>query len=440
MSLELWKSIFDEASFVQTFAYAMPDNNEMPGDGVITGYGAVSGRLVYTAVQTGDGLGRIQAEKIAKIVQMATKRGAPFLFFMNTQGIRLDEGFDALSGYGTILQAISMANSEIPTVCCIEGNCFGTASVLASMFDFVIMPEDGSYASVQTSMDKTAYEGIASSQACSRKGFATLRCAKEQLSDLIAKLIHYLPDNASSGTDNYDGTTDDVNRCCSYCESLRYDDVYDVRDVIKEIADNQLFLEVWNDYAPSVVTAFARFGGHVACIIANQPTEAGGMMNDASCKKASMIIDYCDRFSIPLITLVNTSGLSEDISEEQLNLSSSAALLATAYVHAEMPKLSMIIGKSYGNSCLLMNSRALGADYVYAWNHASICVGKPEVNALLYFTEDISNAADPVLRRNQAIETYRNQYCVPAQKGYIDDIIAAGETRARIINFIQMMA
>lgn len=443
MAQNMWQSIFDQDSFVQTFAYAMPETNSIPGDGVITGYGVVSDRLFFTAIQTGDGMGQIQATKIAKIIQLAIKQGAPFIFFMNSQGLRLEENFDALSGYGEILQAISLANSEIPTICVIEGNCIGTAATIASMFDFVIMIEGAGYASVRTGMTQLEYETNCNANACSANGFATIVCKKEDFPKCMEQLINYLPDNASTGTDDYDGCADDPNRYCSYCDSLQTEDCYDVRNVLREISDDQLFFEVWKDYAPSVVTAFARFGGKVTGIVANNTSVENGVIEDAVCKKISVMIDYCDRFSIPLVTLTNTIGLTNDDPADLTNLSASTALLATSYIHADIPKLNIIIGKAYGNSSLLINSHRTGADYVYAWKQASICIGKPEGMALLYYRDQISNAQDPVEARQQAIVAYKEQHCSPvfaAQKAYIDDVISAGETRARIINFIQMMA
>lgn len=443
MVQDRWKSIFEPDTFVQTFAYVAKDDCDTPGDGVLTGYGAAFGRLIFAAIQSGDGLGKVQADKITKTIQLATKRGAPFFFFMNTKGLRLDEGLDAFAGYGTILQAISQANNEIPTVCVIEGDCLGIAAVIASLCDFVIMMNGVSHVSLRTALDDQAYANAGISGACGKNGFASIICDEGDYVQRLHQLIDYLPDSTYSGTDNYDGCTDDVNRFCSFCDSLNAEAQYDIRNVISEIADDHSFVELSNNFAPAVVTAFARFGGTVMGIIANQSMVNDGVINDSVCRKMASMIHYCDRFSIPLLTLTNTVGLSDDFDEEKVDFASVAAFLASSFIQTEIPKLNIIVGKAYGSGGLLMNSRQTGADYVYAWNCARISVGKPETMALIYCKETITNASNPVQAREDALKQYKEQYCKPevaAQKGYIDDIMIPGETRARIINFIQMMA
>lgn len=440
-----WKSIFDEDTFVQTFAYSMPDKGACAGDGVMTGYGAAFGRLAFAAVQSSEAsgsVGSVHASKITKTIEMATKHGAPFLLFMQSSGGRLDEGFDVLAGYGTMMQALSNANEEIPTVCIIQGDCFGASATLASMFDFVIMIENQSCASVVTAVAEDNREAATGTVACSRNGFASFVCTEDDLCDVLRHLFDFLPDNRTSGTEDYDGSTDDWNRPCSYCASLLPDTPHDVRDVIRELADHGDFLEILPDFAMAAVTGFARFGGRVVGVIGNQSTVNAGTISEVVCRKMVMMIDYCDRFNIPLLTLTNCNGILNNLSDEQNGLSAATGSLASAFVRANVPKLNLIIGNAFGNGAILMNSREVGADYVFAWEQARISVTNPEVAALMVYRDEIAGKTDAITGRTEAINKYIEHHCLPiyaAKKGYIDDIIPAVQTRARIISIFQMM-
>lgn len=440
-----WKSIFDEDTFVQTFAYSMPGDGVCAGDGVLTGYGAAFGRLAFAAVQSSEAIGSIgavHASKIAKTIEMATKHGAPFLLFMQTSGGRMDEGLDVLAGYGAMMQALSNANDEIPTICVIRGDCFGASATIASMFDFVIMIKNQSHASAVTAVTEENREAATGTDTCSANGFASFVCSEDDLCDVVRHLFDFLPDNSTSGTEDYDGSTDDWNRPCSYCASILPDTSYDVRDVICELADYGDFLEIWSDFATAAVTGFARFGGRVIGVISNQSTVNEGKINEAVCRKIVMMIDYCDRFNIPLLTLTNCNGILNNLSDEQNGLSAATGLLASAFIRARVPKLNLIIGNAFGNGAILMNSREVGADYVFAWEQARISVTNPEVAALMVYRDEIAGGTDASKARLEAINKYKELYCLPiyaAQKGYIDDIIPAVQTRARIISVFQMM-
>ncbi len=443
MEMNRWKSIFDGDTFVQTLAYAMPEDGTCPGDGFMTGYGSVSGRLVFAGVQDvsylGGALGSISTSKIARTIEMAHKHGAPFILFMKASGTRLSEGLTALSGYGEMLRALNDANGDIPTICVIEGNCFGLCATIAGLFDFVIMTEGDSFASVLTK------EGPVSANAalrCGEEGFATFLCKQDEIADTILHFLDFLPDSVQSGTENYDGSQDEFNRPSSICDQLQGETLYDVRTILTELADGRDWIELWAHYAPELVTGFSRFGGRVVGIIANQRASGDGMLTIKACKKATAMIDFCDAFSIPLLTLTDCPGFSDEDSNTQGDLIQASSMLAQAFASSNVPKLNVIIGRAYATALMLMNSKQIGADYVYAWDTAGISMTTPEISALLTEHEIIQTADSPASKRAEVIETYRKNACSPvlaAQYGFVDDIIPAAQTRARIISFYQMI-
>lgn len=443
MEMNRWKSIFDADTFVQTMAYAMPDDGTCPGDGFMTGYGSVSGRLVFAGVQDVSYLdgafGCVSTAKISQTIKMAHKHGAPFILFMNASGARLSEGLNVLSGYGDMLRALNDASGEIPTICVIEGNCFGICATIAGLFDFVIMAEDSSFASVLSKEGPVSANGASK---CGEEGFATFVCKQEEIADTILHFIDFLPDSAVSGTENYDGSQDDFNRPSIVCDQLKGNTDYDVRNMILEVADCNDWIELWANYAPELVVGFARFGGTVVGILANQTSVQNGALTIKACKKATSLIDFCDRFAIPLLTLTDCPGFSDEDKDTQGDLIQASSMLAQAFSSAKVPKLNIIVGRAYGSTLLLMNSKQLGADYVYAWDSAEISMITPAIGALMTYRKDIQTAASPVSKRLDAIDAYSKDQCNPvlaARQGFVDDIIPAVQTRARIISFYQMI-
>lgn len=443
MEMNRWKSIFDTDTFVQTLAYAMPEDSACPGDGYTTGYGAVSGRLVFAGVQDisylGGALGHISTSKIARTIEMARKHGAPFILFAEASGTRLSEGLTALSGYGEVLQALTRATGEIPTICVIDGNCFGLCATIAGLFDFVIMTEECGYASV---LSKEGPNASNAAIQCGKDGFATFVCKQDEVAGTILHFLDFLPDSAQSGTDNYDGSQDDFNRPSLVCDRLQGDIAYDVRDVLTDLADNGDWIELWKDYAPELVVSFARFGGKVVGVLANQSCKGNGALTIKACKKATTMIDFCEAFSIPLLTLTDCPGFSDENKNTQSDLTQASAMLAQAFAGSSVPKLNVIIGRAYAGALMLMNSKQMGADYVYAWETAGISMVTPEIAALISERDTIQTSSAPAEKRAELIELYRKNECSPilaAQKGFVDDIIPAVQTRARIINFYQMI-
>ncbi len=453
MNHNIINKLFDADTFAQLNAYVISPcagENGVAGDGVITGYGAISERAAFAAVQDKSilkgSVGIAHARKISSCIDMAVKAGAPFILVINSAGARIGEGLDVLSGYGQIMKSLSAALGIIPVFAVINGQCTGAASVIASMADFVLMPRNGSYLAFSASDTLKSVSG----KDCNKVGSAEARFAAGAVScleentdaclDKVRALISLLPDNSAASAPETE-TEDDSSRAIDASGFGTFDE-YDVKALISQIADCGNWIELYAAHAKSVVTGLAQFGGRTACIIANQPSERQGELDGAACEKTARVLAFCDRFSIPVITLTNTCGFAVSPEEEQKDLSSAAALLITSFANSEIPKINIITGKAYGSAYTAMNGRQTGADIVYAWNKADISVITPEAGALLLYDAEIKSAADPIQARAEAIQKYRGEYASPlhaAAKGLVDDIIVPAETRARIISALYLL-
>lgn len=452
MNNDILNGFFDADTFVQTNSYILSpsaDPGSPAGDGVTTGYGSVAGRAVFAAFQDESVLkgsvGTAHAHKIAACIDMAVKAGVPFVFLIDSAGARIGEGLDVLDGYGRIMKALSNALGIIPVFALVAGKCTGAAALIASMADFVIMPQDGAYFSFS---GQDALQ--AASQADCRK-IGSASCAAQagmlsmtgtDLNDCFQKLralIGYLPDNSDCEAPAAEAGDDYARRISA--EGFGTFEPYDVKRLIEQIADEGTWTELSAEYAPNAVTGFAKIGDCSVCIVANQPSVRDGVLDQAACMKISGLLAFCDKFSIPVVTLTNTCGFAVSPEEEEKALPSVAALLTTSFSNSEMPKINIITGKAYGSAYLSMNAKQTGADLVYAWSGADISVITPEAGALLVYNEEIKTASDPVQARKEAIEKYRKDYATPvyaASRGFVDDIISPAETRARIISALYL--
>lgn len=451
MNRDILNELFDPNTFVQTNSYAvspLTDGVE-GGDGVITGYGSIDGRAVFAAIQDETVLkgsvGITHANKISSCIDFAVKSGSPFIFLIDTAGARINEGLDVLAGYGKIIKSLSSAIGVIPTISIITSSCTGASSIIASMTDFTIMSDDGYFGfSGKNALSSTSLndiKNICSSKGNSKYGKVSLTAAnRTECFDKAKKLLDYIPDNCNTLPYDTD-INDDINRSVNTSEFQTFKE-YDVRDLIKQISDNYDYIEISSEYAQNVVTCFSRIGNKSVCIIANQPSFNQGLLNTDACDKISSILAFCDKFSIPVVTLTNTAGFEVSIDEEIKGLSSSAALLAASFANSDITKINIITGKAYGSSYIVMNGKNTGADIVYAWDKADISVITPEAGALLVFNDDIKASADPKKAREEFIKKYRSEYTTPlhaAYKGLVDDVIAPSETRARIISALYLL-
>lgn len=458
-------ALMDEGSFIEVDAFVTHRcnefnmaNTEAPGEGVVTGYGTVDGRLVYVYAQDftviGGSLGEMHAKKICKIMDMALKMGAPVIAMNDSGGARIQEGVNALAGFGDIFYRNTKCSGVIPQISVIMGPCAGGAVYSPALTDFIFMVENTSQMFITgpqvikavTGEDVTLEElGGAKSQA-EKSGVAHFTSATDgECIAKIKRLLSFLPSNNLEGAP-VDAPSDDINRISEKLTTIVPDDAnkaYDVKAVIAEVVDNADFMEVMENYAKNIVIGFAKMNGATVGIVANQPMDKAGALDVNASDKAARFIRFCDCFNIPLVTFTDVPGFLPGVSEEHNGIIRHGAKILYAYSEATVPKINVIIRKAYGGAYIAMSSKHLGADMVMAWPTAEIAVMGPEGAANIIFKDDIKNSADPISERKAKIEEYREKFANPYEAtkfGYIDDVIEPDSTRPRIIAALEMLA
>ncbi|HHW55340.1 MAG: carboxyl transferase domain-containing protein [bacterium] len=456
--------LLDPDSFVELDAFVRHrctdfgmDEVEAPGEGVVTGYGTINGRTVYVFAQDftvmGGSLGEMHARKICKIMDLALKTGVPLIGINDSGGARIQEGVDALSGYGQIFYRNTIASGVIPQISVIMGPCAGGAVYSPALTDFVFMVEGTSYMFITgpevikavTGEEVTPEELGGAMTHNATSGVAHFKARnEEECLEAIRRLLSFLPDNNLQDPPLVE-TGDDPGRMD---ESLREivppepNRAYDVRDIITRIVDRGDFMEVQPYYAQNIVIGFARLNGRTIGIVANQPKILAGCLDINASDKAARFIRFCDAFNIPLVNLVDVPGFLPGTAQEYGGIIRHGAKMLYAYSEATVPKLTVILRKSYGGAYLAMCSRDLGADQVFAWPNAEIAVMGPEGAANIIFRKEIKESADPQKTRDERIAEYRERFANPyvaASRGYVDDVIDPAETRVRLIAALEML-
>lgn len=457
--------LFDENSFVEVDAFVETraidfdmQKKKVPGDGVVTGYGTINGRPVFVSSQDftiiGGSLGEAHARKITKVMDMAMKVGAPFISINDSGGARIEEGIDALSGYGDIFYRNTLASGVIPQISVIMGPCAGGAVYSPALTDFVFMVEKTSNMFITgpqviksvTGEDVTAETLGGAEVHNARSGVAHFRSGNEdECIREIRRLISFLPDN--NLTDSPVAmVNDDLNRLDESLLELVPDSSnkpYDIKDIILKVLDNGDFMEVQKYFAQNIVVGFGRLNGKTVGIIANQPQVMAGVLDVNSADKGARFIRFCDSFNIPVVTFTDTAGYLPGTDQEYNGVIRHGAKLLYAFSEATVPKVNVIIRKAYGGAYIAMNSKHLGADVVFAWPSAEIAVMGPDGAANIIFRKEIAAAEDAITAREQKIEEYRNKFSTPyiaAARGYVDDVIDPATTRGRLINALEMLA
>ena len=458
-------SLLDEGSFVEVDAFVTHrcsdfgmDCVEAPGEGVVTGYGTVDGRLTFVYAQDftviGGSLGEMHAKKICKVMDMAAKMGAPIIGMNDSGGARIQEGIDALAGFGEIFTRNTRNSGVIPQISVIMGPCAGGAVYSPAITDFVFMVDKTSQMFITgpqvikavTGEEVTANELGGSSVHASKSGVAHFTSATD--SDCIAqikRLLSFLPsNNLESAPETV--VTDEINRLSETLTTIVPDDnnkAYDVKLVIEQIVDNADFMEVMPGFAQNIVIGFARMNGQTVGIVANQPRVKAGALDIDSSDKAARFIRFCDSFNIPLVTLTDVPGYFPGVEQEQGGIIRHGAKLLYAYCEATVPKINVIMRKAYGGAYIAMSSKHVGADIVMAWPTAEIAVMGPEGAANIIFKDDIRNSSTPMETRTEKIQDYKNRFASPyvaAARGFVDDVIEPDSTRPRIIAALEMLA
>jgi len=461
------EKLLDPGTFVeiQPLIYARNtdfglDKKRKHGDGVVAGYGRINGRLVFVYSQDftlmGGSLGEMHAKKIAALLDMALKAGAPVIGINDSGGARIQEGVDALSGYGNIFFRNVKASGVIPQIALIMGPCAGGAVYSPALMDFVIMVEGTSYMYITGPQvvkavigEDVDHQKLGGADVHTKKsGVAHLKAKNdEEALKIVRELLSYLPSNNMEDPP-YEETGDDPHRKeMKLREVVPTDPMksYDVRDVIKLVVDNGRFFELMPEYAQNIVIGFARIGGYVVGIIANQPKIFAGVLDINASDKASRFIRFCDAFNIPILTFVDVPGFMPGTQQEHGGIIRHGAKMLYAYSEATVPKITVILRKAYGGAYLAMCSKDLGADIVYAWPTAEIAVMGPEGAVNVIFRKELAAIQDPEereKRRQELIREYREKYANPfraAERGYIDDVIDPAETRPKVYEALVML-
>jgi methylmalonyl-CoA decarboxylase subunit alpha len=432
------------------------DRKKFLGDGVVTGYGTIDGRLVYVFSQDftvlGGSLSETFAIKICKVMDMAMKMGAPVIGLNDSGGARIQEGIMSLAGYADIFQRNVEASGVVPQISAILGPCAGGAVYSPALTDFIIMAEETSYMFITgPKVVKTVTnEAVTEEQLggamvhASKSGVAQFSAENEEEAlGIIRKLISYLPQNNLEEAP-LASTHDPINRTDEELVQIIPDSPnqpYDMKDIIYRIVDDEEFLETARHFAPNIITGFARFNGRSVGIVANQPSYLAGVLDINASKKAARFVRFCDAFNIPILTLVDVPGFLPGTAQEYRGIISEGAKLIYAYAEATVPKVTIITRKAYGGAYDVMSSKHLRGDVNYAWPAAEIAVMGAEGAVQILYRKELAEDTSGE-RMKELVEKYREKFSNPfvaASRGFVDDVIDPKNTRFRIIRAFESL-
>lgn len=426
------------------------------GDGVITGYGTINGRLVYVYAQDftvfGGSLSETHAEKICKIMDMAMKNGAPVIGLNDSGGARIQEGVSSLGGYADIFYRNTLASGVIPQISAIMGPCAGGAVYSPAITDFILMVENTSYMFVTgpnvvktVTNEEVTSEELGGASAHSTKSGVTHLTATNDI-DAIAKikqLLSYMPQNCEDQPKVLPYEIGDENRPkLAEVVPANANQPYDMREVIEGIVDENSFFEIHKDYAENIVVGFSRIGGRSVGVIANQPAYLAGVLDVESSKKGARFVRFCDCFNIPLMVLVDVPGFLPGTDQEWNAIITNGAKLLYAFSEATVPRVTLITRKAYGGAYDVMNSKHIGADLNYAWPSAEIAVMGAKGASEIIFRKEIKAADDPVAKLAEKEAEYAEKFADPYRatyRGFIDEVIHPSDTRKKMIRAFSML-
>nr|WP_228489326.1 acyl-CoA carboxylase subunit beta [Raineyella fluvialis] len=431
------------------------DTAKAPADGVVTGSGAVLGRPVHVASQDftvmGGSAGETQSKKVVEMMEASLSTGTPFVFINDSGGARVQEGIDSLSGYGQVFYSNVRLSGAVPQISIIAGPCAGGAAYSPALTDFIIQTRKahmfitGPGVISEVTGEKVSQDDLGGADAhMTRSGVNHFVANDDQEAVLIAKkLLSFLPQNNLSEPPRVN--PDDVvepNEALRDIVPVEGKKGYDVREVIRGIVDHADFLEVQAGYAQNIVVGFARINGYSIGVVANQPGVMSGVLDINSSDKGSKFVRFCNAFNIPLVTLVDVPGFLPGVAQEHNGIIRHGAKMLYAYSAATVPKITVVMRKAYGGAYLAMCSKDLGADRVFAWPTAEIAVMGAEGAANIVFKKEIAEAADPVERKAELVEEYRETFATPymaASRGLVDDIIDPADTRREVAMALEIL-
>ena len=425
------------------------------GDGVITGYGRIDGRLVYVFSQDftifGGSLSEAYAEKIVRIMDLAMKNGAPVIGLNDSGGARIQEGVVSLGGYADIFYRNTMASGVVPQISAIMGPCAGGAVYSPAITDFTLMVENTSYMFVTgpnvvktvTQEDVTAEELGGAKTHSTKSGVTHFSCANEvDAINRIKQLLSYMPQNCEEEAPALPYEPgDELRPELNEIVPVNPNQPYDIRDVINGIIDKDSFLEVHKDFAESIVVGFARLAGRSIGIVANQPQSFAGVLGIRSSRKGARFVRFCDSFNIPLLVLEDVPGFLPGTDQEWNGIITNGAKLLYAFCEATVPRITVITRKAYGGAYDVMNSKHIGADMNYAWPTAEVAVMGAKGAAEIIFRKEIAAADDKEAKLQEKVDEYSERFANPysaAERGYVDEVILPEQTRQKLITAFQM--
>jgi len=432
------------------------EKERYPGDGVVTGYGTINGRLVYIFSQDftvfGGSLSETHAEKICKIMEMAMKNGAPVIGLNDSGGARIQEGVVSLGGYADIFYRNVQASGVVPQLSAIMGPCAGGAVYSPAITDFILMVENTSYMFVTgPNVVKTVTHEVVSSEElggaathATKSGVTHFACANElEAIDYVKRLLSYMPQNCEEMAPSLAYVVGDEQRAAlNTIMPENANQPYDIRSVIAEIADTDSFLEVHKDYAENIVVGFARLAGRSIGIVANQPAYLAGVLDNHASVKAARFVRFCDCFNIPLLVLEDVPGFLPGTDQEWNGIITNGAKLLYAFSEATVPRITLITRKAYGGAYDVMNSKHIGADLNYAWPTAEIAVMGAKGAAEIIFKKEISTAEDPQEKWLEKEKLYSDIFANPyraAERGFVDEVIEPSVSRIKLIKAFKML-
>ncbi len=456
--------LLDEDSFVEIDRFVTHrctdfgmDSQKFEGDGVVSGYGTIEGRLVYLYSQDftvfGGSLSGANARKICKVMEMALKNGAPMIGLCDSGGARIQEGVESLGGYADIFLRNTLSSGVIPQITAILGPCAGGAVYSPAITDFVMMVKNTSYMFVTgpdvikaVTHEEVTKEKLGGALTHNQQsGVAHFACDDEKhCLQTIRELLSYLPSNNLEDPPRVK-STDDPKRLTPDIEGVIPDNSkkpYDVKTIIHSIVDQGKFFEIHGHYALNIVVGFARLNGKAVGIVANQPDVLAGCLDIHSSVKAARFVRFCDAFNIPLITLVDVPGFLPGSDQEYGGIIKHGAKLLYAYAEATVPKITLITRKAYGGAYDVMASKHLRADINLAYPTAEIAVMGPEGAVNIIFKREIEGSANPEQKREELISEYKNTFANPykaSELGYIDEVIFPKDTRVKLIQALEML-
>lgn len=455
--------LLDEGSFEELGKFVMHrskdfglDKEYYLGDGVVTGYGTVNGRLVYVFSQDftvfGGSLSETHAEKIVKIMDLAMKNGAPVIGLNDSGGARIQEGVVSLGGYADIFYRNTLASGVVPQISAIMGPCAGGAVYSPAITDFIFMVENTSFMFVTgpnvvktvTHENVTAEELGGATTHSTRSGVTHFACANEvECINQIKKLLSYIPQNCEDDAPRVSYTLKNESRPqLNTIIPANPNQPYDMRDVITGVVDEDSFFEVHKNFAENIVVGFARIAGRSIGIVGNQPASLAGVLDIDSSVKGARFVRFCDCFNIPLLVFEDVPGFLPGTDQEWNAIITNGAKLLYAFSEATVPRVTVITRKAYGGAYDVMNSKHIGADLNYAWPTAEIAVMGAKGAAEIIFKKEISEAADPDAKLAEKVDEYTKKFANPyraAHRGYIDEVIYPDQTREKLIRAFDML-